>query len=74
MSETLADLLASPDAEPPLSPDERLLLAAVYANLTSKDVLPPRQHNAGNANPQVGQSHILVSHSLSHNQSRQEAP
>ncbi|CPW83120.1 Uncharacterised protein [Mycobacteroides abscessus subsp. abscessus] len=55
--------------EAPLTPDERLLVASLYASLTSKDVLRPRQHNAGNAKRQVERSHILVSHSLSHNQS-----
>lgn len=75
------------EAEPPLSPVERLVIAALYARLTvvtpsprlrldsgltSKDVLHPRQHNAGNAKRQVGQSHILVSHTLSHNSSHWE--
>lgn len=60
------------DVEPPLTPDERLLLAAVYARLTSLDVLHPRQHPDIEKNKQVGQSHILVSHHLSHNQSHGE--
>lgn len=59
--------------EPSLIPEERLLIASLYASLTSKDVLHPRQHNAGNGKQQVGQSHILVSHTLSHNQSRWES-
>ncbi|MBN7314154.1 hypothetical protein [Mycobacteroides abscessus] len=61
------------DIEPPLTAEERLTIAALYANLTSLDVLHPAQHNAGNMNAQVEQSHILVSHHLSHNQSHQEA-
>ncbi len=61
------------DSEAPLSPVERLLLAAVYARLTSLDVLHPRQHTDSEKNGQVGQSHILVSHHLSHNTSHQEA-
>lgn len=56
------------DSEAPLSPDERLVLAAVYACLTSKDVLPTRQHPRGEGNKQVGESHISVSHHLSQNQ------
>lgn len=58
--------------EAPLTPVERLLLASVYLRLTSKDVLPTRQHPQGEENGQVGQSHILVSHHLSHNMSPQE--
>lgn len=61
------------DSEAPLTPEERLLLAAVYARLTSLDVLPPRQHPDSEKNKQVGQSHISVSHHLSHNMSHQEA-
>lgn len=76
------------DSEPPLTAEERLMLAAVYARLTavtpsprlrldsgltSKDVLRPRQHNAGNAKKQVGRSHFLVSHPMSHNPSHREA-
>lgn len=61
------------ETEAPLSPDERLAIAAVYLRLTSLDVLPPRQHPRGEENSQVGQSHILVSHHLSHNMSHQEA-
>lgn len=61
------------ETEPPLTPDERLLLAALYASLTSLDVLHPRQHNAGEANTQVEVSHILVSHALSHNPSHGES-
>lgn len=61
------------DSEAPLTPDERLMLVGLYASLTSKDVLRPRQHNAGNEKPQVGQSHILVSHTLSHNPSHWES-
>lgn len=60
-----------PDSEAPLTPGERLLLTAVYARLTSLDVLPPRQHPRGEENSQVGQSHILVSHHLSHNMSQE---
>lgn len=59
--------------EAPLTPGERLALVALYAGLTSLDVLPPRQHPRGEENSQVGQSHILVSHHLSHNMSHQEA-
>lgn len=77
-----------PDAEAPLTPGERLSIAAVYARLTavtpssrlrldsgltSLDVLHPRQHPDSEKNRQVGQSHILVSHHLSHNTSHQEA-
>lgn len=62
-----------PDAEAPLTPDERLLLVGLYARVTSKDVLRPRQHNAGNAKRQVERSHILVSHSKSHNRSHMRA-
>ncbi|RIR76289.1 Uncharacterised protein [Mycobacteroides abscessus subsp. abscessus] len=58
--------------EPPLAAEERLLVVSLYAGLTSKDVLHPRQHNAGNGKQQVGQSHILVSHTLSHNPSHWE--
>ncbi|RIS84073.1 hypothetical protein D2E44_13365 [Mycobacteroides abscessus] len=58
--------------EAPLTAEERLLLASVYLRLTSKDVLHPRQHDAGNGKQQVGQSHILVSHTLSHNPSHWE--
>lgn len=76
-----------PESEAPLSPEERLVIASLYvrltavtpssrlrldSGLTSKDVLHPRQHNAGNAKQQVGQSRILVSHSMSHNQSHWE--
>lgn len=60
------------DTEAPLTPVERLTIVALYARLTSLDVLHPRQHNAGDMNTQVVQSHFLVSHSLSHNQSHQE--
>lgn len=60
------------ESEAPLSPVERLMLASLYLRLTSLDVLHPRQHNAGDMNTQVVQSHFLVSHSLSHNQSHQE--
>ncbi|WP_074377062.1 hypothetical protein [Mycobacteroides abscessus] len=75
------------DIELPLTPEERLTIVSLYARLTavtpssrlrldscltSKDVLHPSQHNAGNGNPQVGQSHILVSHSLSQNLSHGE--
>ncbi|RIS81273.1 hypothetical protein D2E44_14535 [Mycobacteroides abscessus] len=60
------------DSEAPLTPDERLMLVGLYARLTSKDVLHPRQHNAGNAKKQVVQSHILVSHPMSHNSSHWE--
>ncbi|MBE5502857.1 Uncharacterised protein [Mycobacteroides abscessus subsp. massiliense] len=77
------------DSEAPLTPEERLLLASLYASLTavtpssrlrldsgltSLDVLHPAQHNAGDMNAQVERSHISVSHHLSHNQSHQEAP
>lgn len=61
------------DAEPPLTPVERLTIAALYANLTSLDVLHPLQHPDSEKNKQVGRSHILVSHPKSHNQSHQEA-
>ncbi|RIS83878.1 hypothetical protein D2E44_12195 [Mycobacteroides abscessus] len=64
---------ASAEDEAPLSPVERLLLASLYHRLTSLDVLPPRQHPDSEKNRQVGQSHILVSHHLSHNTSHQEA-
>ncbi|MBN7483725.1 hypothetical protein [Mycobacteroides abscessus] len=60
---------ASAEDEAPLTAEERLLLASVYLRLTSKDVLPPRQHPQGEENKQVAQSHILVSVSQSHNQS-----
>ncbi|PVB11754.1 hypothetical protein D2E27_13885 [Mycobacteroides abscessus] len=74
--------------EPPLSPDERLTIVALYARLTtvtplsrlrldsgltSLDVSPPRQHLRDEENSLVGQSHILVSHHLSHNTSHQDA-
>lgn len=77
-----------PDIEPPLTPEERLVIAALYARLTavtpspplrldsgltSKDVLPPRQRPQGEENKQVGQSHILVLVPQSHNMSHQEA-
>lgn len=62
------------ETEAPLTPVERLVIAALYASLTSKDVLPQRQHPCGEGNPQVGQSHILVSVPQSHNQSHQEVP
>lgn len=61
------------DSEPPLTPVERLLIAALYAHLTSKEVLHQRQHPEGGMNTQVGKSHISVSHSKSHNQSHGEA-
>lgn len=61
-----------PDSEAPLSPVERMVLASVYLRLTSKDVLPTRQHPDGEKNGQVGQSHILVSVPQSHNMSHQE--
>lgn len=61
------------DVEPPLTVEERLLLASVYLRLTSKDVLHQRQHPEGGMNMQVGESHILVSHLLSHNLSRRES-
>lgn len=57
------------DSEAPLTPIERLVITALYLRLTSKDVLHPRQHPEGGMNQQVGASHILVSHPLSHNQS-----
>lgn len=57
------------ESEPPLSPVERLMLASLYLRLTSKDVLHPRQHPEDGTNQQVAQSHILVSHPLSHNPS-----
>lgn len=60
--------------EAPLTAEERLVIAALYASLTSKDVLHPRQHPECGMNQQVAQSHISVSHALSHNQSHQEAP
>ncbi len=56
------------ESEPPLSPVERLMLASLYLRLTSKDVLPQRQHPDSEKNGQVGQSHISVSHHLSQNQ------
>lgn len=62
-----------PDSEAPLSPVERMVLASVYLRLTSKDVLPPRQHPDSEKNSQVGGSHISVSHHLSHNQSHGES-
>lgn len=62
-----------PDIEPPLTPGERLLIVGLYARLTSKDVLHPRQHPEDGMNRQVARSHILVSHALSHNQSHLEA-
>lgn len=58
--------------EAPLSPAERLLVVSLYASLTSKDVLPTRQHPRGEGNKQVERSHILVSHTLSHNPSHWE--
>lgn len=58
--------------EAPLTADERLLLASVYLRLTSLDVLHPRQHPDSEKNGQVERSHILVSHSMSHNQSHGE--
>ncbi|MBN7314768.1 hypothetical protein [Mycobacteroides abscessus] len=58
--------------EAPLTPDERLAIAALYLRLTSLDVLHPRQHPDIEKNKQAGQSHILVSHHLSHNQSHGE--
>lgn len=58
---------------PPLAAGERLVIAALYMRLTSKDVLHPAQHNAGDMNAQVEVSHISVSHHLSHNPSHQEA-
>lgn len=61
------------DIEPPLTVEERLLLASVYTRLTSKDVLPPRQHPNVGMNRQVVQSQILVSVSQSHNQSHGSA-
>ncbi len=57
------------DSEAPLTPIERLVITALYLRLTSKDVLHPRQHHGGGMNPQVAQSHISVSHPLSHNPS-----
>ncbi|SIB99352.1 Uncharacterised protein [Mycobacteroides abscessus subsp. abscessus] len=57
------------DSEAPLTPIERLVITALYLRLTSKDVLRPRQHPNGGMNQQVRQSHISVSHSLSHNPS-----
>ncbi|RIS62544.1 hypothetical protein D2E43_06355 [Mycobacteroides abscessus] len=62
-----------PDLEPPLTPGERLLLASLYHRLTSLDVSHPRQHPGSEMNRQVGGSHILVSHHLSHNQSHEES-
>lgn len=59
--------------EPPLSAEERLVIAALYARLTSKDVLLLGRHPNGGMNSQVGQSHILVSVPQSHNMSHQEA-
>lgn len=61
------------DIEAPLTPVERLTIAAVYARLTSLDVLHPRQRPEGGMNTQVAQSHISVSYSLSHNQSHRGA-
>ncbi|CPS18120.1 Uncharacterised protein [Mycobacteroides abscessus subsp. abscessus] len=61
------------DSGASLTPDERLLLAAVYVRLTSLDVLHPRQHPDSEKNRQVGQSHILVSIPQSHNMSHGEA-
>ncbi|SLJ15114.1 Uncharacterised protein [Mycobacteroides abscessus subsp. abscessus] len=61
------------DSEASLTPDERLLLAAVYVRLTSLDVLQPRQHPDSEKNWQVERSHILVSVSQSHNQSHGES-
>lgn len=58
--------------EPPLTPGERLLLTAVYARLTSLDVLHPRQHPRDDENSLVGGSHILVSVPQSHNLSHRE--
>ncbi|MBE5454113.1 hypothetical protein E3G52_000986 [Mycobacteroides abscessus] len=57
------------ETELPLTPEERLTIAALYLRLTSKDVLHPRQHPEGGRNTHVGESHILVSHVVSHNQS-----
>lgn len=77
-----------PDSEAPLTPFERLTIAAVYARLTavtpssrlrldsgltSKDVLHPRQHPEDGMNQQVEVSHILVSHPKSHNLSHGES-
>lgn len=62
-----------PDAEAPLSPVERLVIASLYASLTSLDVLHPRQHPDSEKNRQVEQSHILVSVPQSHNMSHQDA-
>lgn len=61
-----------PDSEAPLTPDERLAIAAVYARVTSLDVLHPRQHPRDEENSLVGGSHILVSVPQSHNLSHQE--
>lgn len=61
------------EIEPPLTAEERLTIVALYAGLTSKDVLHPRQHPDSEKNKQVGGSHILVSHPLSHNQSHKSA-
>ncbi|MBN7314508.1 hypothetical protein HZD78_21880 [Mycobacteroides chelonae] len=61
------------EIEPPLTAEERLTIVALYAGLTSKDVLHQRQHPDSEKNKQVGQSHILVSHHLSHNQSHGES-
>lgn len=58
--------------EPPLSPVERLVIAALYARLTSLDVLHPRQHPRDDENSLVGGSHILVSVPQSHNLSHRE--
>lgn len=55
------------DSEAPLTPFERLTIVGLYARLTSKDVLHPRQHPRGEENKQVEVSHILVSHPKSHN-------
>ncbi len=61
------------DSEASLTPFERLLIVGLYARLTSKDVLHPRQHPEGGMNQQVAQSHISVSIRQSHNQSHGEA-
>ncbi|KRQ26411.1 hypothetical protein AOT83_19090 [Mycobacteroides sp. H001] len=72
------------DSEAPLTPMERLVIAALYARLTvvtpwldsgltSKDVLRPQQHTEDGMNQQVERSHISVSHSMSHNQSHNGA-
>lgn len=62
------------DSEAPLTPFERLTIAAVYLRLTSKDVLHPRQHPERGMNMQVARCHILVSHPKSQNQSHLGAP